>query len=189
MNNFDSDSSSLTVHGRTFPLTESHIHECLGTNAQSQGNNVQLNRAEGYSEQCTRLGVTKGAVQLKGLSDYLHSEKNRVVDVDFKRKFVVYSLGSFLCPTTKPAINQIFIHLVIDNVNWAKITLEFLQSGIWGQWANGRKQVFYLECVSPPTTFVMPRSTPSLAAWGDIKITNAWRQFEEIGGFKMWAQL
>lgn len=82
----------------------------------------------------------KGVVQFQQLIGYLGSVKE--VDDDFKMKFALYILGSFLCPTTKPTVNQSYIHLLsdvrgIENLNWAKITLHFLCQGIRVQRSNG----------------------------------------------------
>lgn len=138
---FDPDKSSLNVHGREFVLTESNVHECLGINAK--GNTHKMKIADGFEKLCTDLGVSKGGVHFQQLTGYLGSVKE--VDDEFKMKFALYLLGSFLCPTTKPAVNQSYIHLVSDvrgmeNVNWAKITLDFLCQGIRVQRSNGLVQ-------------------------------------------------
>lgn len=139
VNNFDPDSQSLTVHGRTFVMTESHVGKCLGIS--EQGKIVLMNSPQAYPKLSKLLGVTKGFVQISGLVVYLLSEK--VADEDFKRKFALYILGSFLFPTTKPVVHESLIHLVsevgaLENVNWARITLDFLCKAIQGQRTNNR---------------------------------------------------
>ncbi|KAH7836715.1 hypothetical protein Vadar_004681 [Vaccinium darrowii] len=190
---FDPDKSSLNVHGREFVLTESNVHECLGINAK--GNTHTMKIADGFEKLCTDLGVSKGGVHFQQLTGYLGSVKE--VDDEFKMKFALYILGSFLCPTTKPTVNQSYIHLVSDvrgmeNVNWAKITLDFLCQGIRVQRSNGLVQangclflllVFYLDHVSP-TGLPIPRTNPRLAIWGDREIKEVLREFNVIGGYK-----
>ncbi|KAH7861286.1 hypothetical protein Vadar_024189 [Vaccinium darrowii] len=190
---FDPDKSSLNVHGRELVLTESNVHECLGINAK--GNTHKMKIAGGFEKLCSDLGVSKGVVQFQKLTGYLGSVKE--ADDEFKMKFALYILGSFLCPTTKPAVNQSYIHLVSDvrgmeNVNWAKITLDFICQGIRVQQSNGLVQpngclfllmVFYLDHVSP-TGLPMPRTNPRLAIWGDREIKDVLREFKVIGGYK-----
>ncbi|KAH7840560.1 hypothetical protein Vadar_018579 [Vaccinium darrowii] len=190
---FDPDKSSLNVHGREFVLTEFNVHECLGINAK--GNTRKMNIADGFEKLCLDLGVSKVVVQFQQLTGYLGSVKE--ADDDFKIKFALYILGSFLCPTTKPAVNQSYIHLVSDvrgmeNVNWAKITLDFLCQGIRVQRSNGLVQangclflllVFYFDHVSP-TGLPIPRTNPRLAIWGDREIKDVLREFKVIGGYK-----
>lgn len=70
-----------------------------------------------------------GSIPLKGLRDYLKETKS--VGDDFKMRFVLYMLGVFLCPTTRPALKKSFLHAVknaeaMNELNWAKLTLDFL---------------------------------------------------------------
>ncbi|KAH7864644.1 hypothetical protein Vadar_032114 [Vaccinium darrowii] len=193
VNNFDPDTHSLTVHGRKFVITESHVEECLGINGQ--GNIVSMNSVEGFHEMCIDLGVSKGFVEIKGLLVYLL--KTTVADEGFKRKFALYILGSFLCPTTKPAVHESLINLVSDvgameNVNWARITLEFRCNAIRGQRTHSRVHangclfllsVFYLERVSPTGFHQIPRTDRPLLFWGDREIKDVLRRFKKIGGY------
>ncbi|XP_058215736.1 uncharacterized protein LOC131326854 [Rhododendron vialii] len=193
---FDPVSRSLTVHGQTFLLTDSHVHECLGINAQ--GNLIELegNTSVEFSEVYTNLGMTNGVVQLKELREYL--EKTEEVDDVFKRKFALYILGCFLCPTTKSGVTRSLINVVSDvaamaNQNWANLTLDFLCKGILDQRNKDHAQpsgclfllvVFYLDRVSP-RPIVMPyvRKFPSLLAWGDSEIKSVLHRFDQIGGY------
>ncbi|KAI8551126.1 hypothetical protein RHMOL_Rhmol06G0161100 [Rhododendron molle] len=74
-----------------------------------------------------------GFIMYWGLKDYLKETKS--VGDDFKIKFVLYVLGAFLCPTTKPALKKSYLHAVknveaMKECNWAKLTLEFLIGSI-----------------------------------------------------------
>ncbi|KAH7835961.1 hypothetical protein Vadar_031479 [Vaccinium darrowii] len=193
VNNFDPDTHSLTVHGRKFYITKSHVEKCLGINGQC--NIVSMDSVEGFREMYTDLGVTKGFVEIKGLLVYLL--KSTVANEEFKRKFALYILGSFLCPTTKPAVHESLIHLVSDirameNVNWARITLEFLCNAIRGQRTHSRVHangclffllVFYLERVSPTGFHQIPRTDRPLLFWSDRQIKDVLRRFKKIGGY------
>lgn len=111
---------------------------------------------------------------------------------EFKRKFVLYVLGAFLCPTTMPALSLSFIHAVKDVkgmgfCNWAKLTLEFLVHGVRKYRNKGHREatgcifrlvLFYLDCVSPTsvTTPATTRSVPRLNDWGDAEIRETLRR-------------
>ncbi|KAI8573624.1 hypothetical protein RHMOL_Rhmol01G0291400 [Rhododendron molle] len=193
---FDPISRSLTVHGRTFLLTDSHVHECLGINAQGQLIELEGNTSVEFSEVYKNLGMTNGVVQLKELREYL--EKTEEVDDVFKRKFALYILGCFLCPTTKSGVTRSLINVVSDvaamaNQNWANLTLDFLCKGILDQRDKDHVQpsgclfllvVFYLDRVSP-RPIVMPyvRKFPSLLVWGDSEIKSILHRFDQIGGY------
>ncbi|KAI8572671.1 hypothetical protein RHMOL_Rhmol01G0217600 [Rhododendron molle] len=91
---FDPISRSLIVHGQTFLLTDSHVHECLGINAQDNLIELDGNTSVEFSQVYKNLGMKNGVVQLKELREYL--EKTEEVDDVFKRKFALYILGCFL---------------------------------------------------------------------------------------------
>ncbi|KAH7840369.1 hypothetical protein Vadar_016047 [Vaccinium darrowii] len=67
---------------------------------------------EGFKKLCGDLKVNKGSLTLKDLGVSL-GECNDVT-LEFKRKFVLYMLGSFLCPTSQPYIPQNYVHVVRD---------------------------------------------------------------------------
>ncbi|KAI8537879.1 hypothetical protein RHMOL_Rhmol09G0058500 [Rhododendron molle] len=193
--NFDPVSRSLTVHGRSYVVTKSHVEECLGINGQ--GNVIELEshtKIDSCLEVLKNVGFTKGVVQLKDLRQYL--EKTSEADDVFKTIFALYILGCFLCPNTKAGVTRSFMKAVSDvremgKQNWAKLTLQFLCKGIQYQRDNHHVPpsgclfllvVFYLERVSPS---VKPsiRKLPSLVVWGDDEIRSVLHQFDKIGGY------
>ncbi|KAI8560913.1 hypothetical protein RHMOL_Rhmol04G0292800 [Rhododendron molle] len=192
---FDPVCRSLTVHGRSYVVTESHVEECLGINGQ--GNVIDLEshtKIDSCLQVLKNVGFTKGVVQLKDLRQYL--EKTSEADDVFKTIFALYILGCFLCPNTKAGVTRSFTKAVSDvremgKQNWAKLTLQFLCKGIQYQRDNHHVQpsgclfllvVFYLERVSPS---VKPsiRKLPSLVVWGDDEIRSVLHQFDKIGGY------
>ncbi|KAE9444728.1 hypothetical protein C3L33_23373, partial [Rhododendron williamsianum] len=191
---FDPVSRSLTVHGRTFVVTESHVMECLGINGQGNVIDLEGNTSDSCAEVCKNVGLTNGVVQLKHLREYL--EKTEEVDDVFKRKFALYILGCFLCPNTKAGVTRSLMNVVsyvgeMGNQNWAKLTLQFLCKGIRDQRDKGHVQpsgclfllvVFYFERVSP-TVKPFIRKFPYLVVWGDDEIKRVLHQFDKIGGY------
>ncbi|KAH7847827.1 hypothetical protein Vadar_030618 [Vaccinium darrowii] len=152
---------------------------------------------EGISHLCADLGVENGVIKLSFLRDYLQDTDD---DGDeLKRKFVLFILGSFLCPTTMPAIGPSWVHVVRDvegmkDYNWAKLTLDCLVEGIHNCKTKGHLKangclfllaLFYLDRVTPVGSHdVRHPSTPCLAYWGDAKIKQTLKLFEASGGYE-----
>ncbi|KAI8542608.1 hypothetical protein RHMOL_Rhmol08G0150700 [Rhododendron molle] len=130
--NFDPESSLIDVHGQQLLLTPVEVHNVLGI--QCEGKDVKLKGSrEGFMDLSKMVGVVQGSIHLKGLKDYLKETKS--VGDDFKMKFVLYVLGAFLYPTTKPVLKKSYLHAVknveaMKECNWAKLTLDFLTSSI-----------------------------------------------------------
>ncbi|KAF7143248.1 hypothetical protein RHSIM_Rhsim05G0139900 [Rhododendron simsii] len=89
-------------------------------------------------------------------------------------------------PTTKPALRKSYLHAVknveaVKECNWAKLTLDFLIGSIRKCKQKGHLRangcllllvLFFLDHVTTKETHTpCPRSTPSLAHWGDAKIS------------------
>ncbi|KAH7846353.1 hypothetical protein Vadar_012840 [Vaccinium darrowii] len=130
--NFDPESSSMNVHGEQLFLTQVEVHHVLGI--QCEGKEVELKgSSEGFLDLRKTLKLGEGSICLKGLKVSLM--KTESAGDDFKMKFALYMLGAFLCPTTKPALKKSFLHAVwnvetMKYSNWAKLTLDFLISGV-----------------------------------------------------------
>ncbi|KAI8530692.1 hypothetical protein RHMOL_Rhmol11G0079300 [Rhododendron molle] len=137
---FDPVSRSLTVHGRTYVVTESHVEECLGINGKGNVIDVESHtKIESCPEVLRNVGFKNGVVQLKDLRQYL--DKTSEADDVFKRIFALYILGCFLCPNTKAGVTRSFMKAVSDvgemgKQNWAQLTLHFLCKGIQYQRDN-----------------------------------------------------
>ncbi|KAF7150145.1 hypothetical protein RHSIM_Rhsim02G0161600 [Rhododendron simsii] len=126
---FDPACCSLTVHRRTFVLTEAHVEECFCINAQCTVIDLEGNTLDACVEVGKNVGLTNRVVQLKDLREYL--DKTEEFDDVFKRKIALYILGCFLCPNTKAGVTRSLINAVSDdaemtNQNWVKLTLQFL---------------------------------------------------------------
>ncbi|KAF7144603.1 hypothetical protein RHSIM_Rhsim04G0115000 [Rhododendron simsii] len=185
--NFDPESSSMDVHGQQLLLTPVEVHNVLGI--QCEGKDVKLKGSrEGFMDLCKMVGVVQGSIPLKGLKDYLKETKS--VGDDFKMKFVLYVLGVFLCPTTKPALKKSYVHAVknveaMKECNWAKLTVDFLIGSVRKCKQKGHLRangcllllvLFFLDHITTKETRTpSPRSTPSLARWGDAKISGTMR--------------
>ncbi|KAH7866755.1 hypothetical protein Vadar_024466 [Vaccinium darrowii] len=115
--------------------------------------------------------------------------KNNYDDDDFKVVFVLYMMGTILCPTSKFGVNKRFLHALkdtstISTLDWSQFVLEFLADGIKRYKEKGRNAIcgcllflmlFYLEHCTPTKDFSFrceDRPSPRLSAWGDKEIMN-----------------
>ena len=141
IDNFEPTSCSLKIHGNEIVLNVEDVHYLMGL--QCHGLNISVPvSTEGIEHLCKEIGVKNKVVLLRDLKTYL-IETNEA-GIEFKRKFALYILGALLCPTTKSAIHERFINLVknveaMNELNWAKFTLDFLVDGIIK--FKGKKQI------------------------------------------------
>ncbi|KAH7855253.1 hypothetical protein Vadar_022913 [Vaccinium darrowii] len=115
--------------------------------------------------------------------------KNNYDDDDFKVVFVLYMMGTVLCPTSEFGVNKRFLHALkdtstISKLDWSQFVLEFLADGIKRYKEKGRNTIrgcllflmlFYLEHCTPAKNFSSrceDRPSPRLSAWGDKEIRN-----------------
>ncbi|KAH7859200.1 hypothetical protein Vadar_032962 [Vaccinium darrowii] len=195
---FDPSRCLLCVHGRELVLTITEVQRLLGIHGC--GSDIML---AGFSDQvfkklCFDLKVEQGVITLKALGTYLTDCKD--VTLEFKRKFVLYMLGSFLCPTSQSYVTENYLHFVRDvdtlnESNWAKLTLQCLANGIRESRRTGRRtpngclfhlELFYVDHVIPATCQVVrDPSTSTLAHWGSKEITNIVRLLKSgVDGFE-----
>ncbi|KAH7851115.1 hypothetical protein Vadar_007482 [Vaccinium darrowii] len=131
--NFDPSRCLLRVHGRELFLTIKEVQRLLGIHGC--GSDIMLVgfSDEAFKKLCDDLKLEGGVITLTDLGASLSPSNN--VTLEFKRKFVLYMLGSFLCPTSQPYVTKNYVHVVRDvdtlnGRNWAKLTLQYLTNGI-----------------------------------------------------------
>ncbi|KAH7838446.1 hypothetical protein Vadar_026474 [Vaccinium darrowii] len=115
--------------------------------------------------------------------------KNNYDDDDFKVVFVLYMMGTVLCPTSEFGVNKRFLHALkdtstISKLDWSQFVLEFLTDGIKSYKEKGRNVIhgcllflmlFYSEHCTSAKDFSSrceDRPSPRLSAWGDKEIRN-----------------
>lgn len=94
---FDLDTSSLWVYGQTFLLTESHVHECLGINAQ--GNPLEVNMSEGFSETSLEPRSQESGSKTDGVERVFGEHKGRLCS--FHEEICIVHIGIFFVPHHK----------------------------------------------------------------------------------------
>ncbi|KAH7853001.1 hypothetical protein Vadar_031940 [Vaccinium darrowii] len=88
---FDLSRCLLHVHERELVLTVTEVQRLLGIHGCGLDIMLAGFSDDGFKKLCDDLKVNKGSLTLKDLGDC------NDVTLKFKRKFVLYMLGSFLC--------------------------------------------------------------------------------------------
>ncbi|XP_028083639.1 uncharacterized protein LOC114284889 [Camellia sinensis] len=130
---FDHTSRCLFVHGKRIIITPFDVSHILGLPCEGSIINVNGDHTD-IEELSNKYGVKKcGSISLRSLRNELFDMK--VDGDDFKGRFVLYILGSLLCPTSELSINRCFLHSLKDmsslhKLNWSKLVLDFLVDGV-----------------------------------------------------------
>ncbi|KAH7847060.1 hypothetical protein Vadar_021424 [Vaccinium darrowii] len=182
---FDPLRCLLRIHGRELFLTIKEVQRLLGIHGCGPDIMLAGFSDEAFKKLCDDLKLEGGVITLTDLGASLTPSNN--VTLEFKRKFVLYMLGSFLCPTSQPYVTKSYVHVVRDvdtlnGRNWAKLTLQYLANGISESRRSGRQtpngclfllELFYVEHVIPAMCRVVrDPSTSPLAHWGYKEIAN-----------------
>ncbi|XP_028111023.1 uncharacterized protein LOC114309486 [Camellia sinensis] len=196
---FDHTSQCLFVHGKRIIITPFDVSHILGLPCEGSIINVNGDHTD-IEELSNKYGVKKcGYISLSSLRNELSNMK--VDGDDFKRRFVLYILGSLLCPTSELSINRCFLHSLKDmsalhKLNWSKLVLDFLVDGVrkYKDKGEGKGQrgirgclfflmLFYVEHVTPAVDFVSPcasRQAPRLVYWIDEVIKKRISMLEKL---------
>lgn len=124
---FNTVRRSLEICGERIPLTPQDVELVMGLGAS--GKDVVNS---GPDELITELRQKYNASN-RGISVRLLEERLSVPEAgdDFKRSFVLYILGTLLCPTARLDVSPTFLHFltnmdVIHQYNWGKFLLDRL---------------------------------------------------------------
>ncbi|XP_059643330.1 uncharacterized protein LOC132285181 [Cornus florida] len=116
---------------------------------------------------------------------------------DFKRSFVLYALGTLLCPTARLDVSPSFLHVltnidVIHQYNWGKFLLDRLVREV-SRFRQGKQravggcllflQLFYYESISVRGPCESALVAPCLSSWGEEEITEREKLERELGGY------
>ncbi|MFS7983384.1 putative protein-serine/threonine phosphatase [Helianthus anomalus] len=117
---------------------------------------------------------------------------------DFKRAFLLYVLGTLLCPTARLDVSPSFLHFLTDmdsihEYNWAKFLLDRLVREV-SRYRQGKQravggcllflQLFYYESVAIGGTCEPgPIVVPCVSLWTEEAISEREKQEKELGGY------
>ncbi|KAG5540541.1 hypothetical protein RHGRI_020676 [Rhododendron griersonianum] len=141
---FDPVSLCLHVHGKDCIITPLDVNHILGLPCGGQ-RVILEGEYTGIHELCLRHKVgDQGSISFDHLHNYLMNNKKD--DDDFKVSFVLYIMGTILCPTSEFGVNKHFLHALKDllssvrELDWSQFVLKFLAKGIQ-KYQKGRKVI------------------------------------------------
>ncbi|KAK3003220.1 hypothetical protein RJ639_018893 [Escallonia herrerae] len=191
---FNSVRRSLEICGERIPLSPWDVELVMGL--ASSGKDVVTS---GPDELIAELRNKYNATN-RGISVRLLEERLAVPEAgeDFKRSFLLYILGTLLCPTARLDVSPSFLHLltnmdVVHEYNWGKFLLDRLVREV-SRFRQGKQravggcllflQFFYYEGVAVRGPFdTTPAVVPCLSLWGEEEISEREKQEKELGGY------
>ncbi|XP_057487763.1 uncharacterized protein LOC130773831 isoform X2 [Actinidia eriantha] len=191
---FNTARISMNICGERIPLSPQDVELVLGL-AASGKDVVNSGPDDRISELRRNYNATNRGISLRLLEDRLAAPE---AGDDFKRSFVLYALGTLLCPTARLDVSPSFLHFltnmdVIHQYNWGKFLLDRLVREI-SRFRQGKQravggcllflQLFYYERISVggPCDLV-PAVVPCLSSWGEEEITDRERREKGLGGY------
>ena len=133
VDHFDHNSCALDICGRRLPISTEDVEFILGI--KSSGVDVSIvASAEEINHICQQHGLNVvGDIPITLLEGKLKEMK--ISGKEFVGCFLLFVLGTLLCPTPKPYIKRSFISIFLNidefkNLNWAKLVLDFLIRGV-----------------------------------------------------------
>ncbi|KAI5344088.1 hypothetical protein L3X38_011965 [Prunus dulcis] len=131
---FNPDTSSIELHGNVIRISADEFGRVMGL--KHTGEDVQLDRPvedEKVKQLVKSFGGNGKRVLVKGLAEQL--EKCENANEDFKVRFVMFALGTVLCPISSPSVTEKYLTFLtisgkIETKNWADHGFNFLCEGV-----------------------------------------------------------
>ncbi|BBG99226.1 hypothetical protein Prudu_008841 [Prunus dulcis] len=122
------------LHGNVIGISAVEFGRVMGL--KNTGEDVQLDRPvedEKVKQLVKSFGGNGKRVLVKGLAEQL--EKCENANEDFKVRFVMFALGTVLCPTSSPSVTGKYLTFLtipgmIETKNWADHGFNFLCEGV-----------------------------------------------------------
>lgn len=119
--NLDPKTATLTIQYQSIHITDVDVGHILGI--PYSGRVIPKN--------CESLDECKATFSLLTLNEYPLFWENEVSPLVFKRAFILYVLGTFLCPTTSNKPSPKHYPAVVDvhhakDYNWGKYVLDWM---------------------------------------------------------------
>ncbi|KDP22662.1 hypothetical protein JCGZ_02504 [Jatropha curcas] len=191
---FNTTGRSLDICGERIPLSPKDVEFVIGLTAS--GKDVVNS---GSDDLIADLRQSYNATN-RGISVRLLEERLKATEAgeEFKRSFVLYALGTLLCPTARLDVSPSFLHFltdmdVIHQYNWGKFLLDRLVREV-SRFRQGKQravggcllflQLFYYERISVEgSDALVPAPAPCLSSWGEEEITEREKRERELGGY------
>ncbi|CAH9094657.1 unnamed protein product [Cuscuta epithymum] len=191
---FNAVRCSLEICGEKVPLTPRDVELVMGLAASGE-DVVNSGPDESILELRKKYEATNRGISVRLLEERLTSPDS---GEDFKRSFVLYVLGTLLCPTARLDVSPSFLHFltdmnVIHQFNWGKFLLDRLVREV-SRFRQGKQravggcllflQLFYYESVAVRAVYELaPVAFPCLFSWGEEEITEREKLEKEMGGY------
>ncbi|KAJ0977300.1 hypothetical protein J5N97_012774 [Dioscorea zingiberensis] len=167
----DVDTGELSVHGRKLHMAHAHAGYLLGLPSRGRDVDGLISQADAHENfSIVRTSLTPSA---------LYAELIQMPDgEDFKRRLLLYIVGSIIRPTGNVHISTSYPSLLhrldeIKDMNWAKFAFEGVLAAL-----------FYLEHLAIGIIHqpIIERETPRVSFWTDARITRAMKHVIHRGG-------
>ncbi|KAI3761015.1 hypothetical protein L1987_51420 [Smallanthus sonchifolius] len=191
---FNTIRRSLEICGERIPLYPHDVELVMGLPAS--GKEVVISGPDDLvSELRQKYNASNRGISVRFLEERLGQPE---AGDDFKRAFLLYVLGTLLCPTARLDVSPSFLHLLTDmdsihEYNWAKFLLDRLVREV-SRFRQGKQravggcllflQLFYYESVAIGGTCEPgPVVVPCLSSWTEEAISEREKQEKELGGY------
>ncbi|KAI3726430.1 hypothetical protein L1987_66227 [Smallanthus sonchifolius] len=191
---FNTIRRSLEICGERIPLYPRDVELVMGLPAS--GKDVVTSGPDDLvAELRQKYNASNRGISVRFLEERLGQPE---AGDDFKRAFLLYVLGTLLCPTARLDVSPSFLHLLTDmdsihEYNWAKFLLDRLVREV-SRYRQGKQravggcllflQIFYYECVAiGETCDPSPVDVPCLSLWTEEAVSEREKQEKELGGY------
>ncbi|GER33127.1 E3 ubiquitin-protein ligase, partial [Striga asiatica] len=194
LDKFNTVRRSLEICGERIPLTPRDVELVMGL-ASSGKDVVNSGPDELIADLRKKYNATNRGISVRLLEERLAAPE---AGEDFKRSFLLYVLGTLICPTARLDVSPSFLHFltnmdVVHQYNWGKFLLDRLVREV-ARYRQGKQravggcllflQLFYYESVAVgEPSELSPAIFPCLASWGEEEISEREKQERELGGY------
>ncbi|XP_057971660.1 uncharacterized protein LOC131160238 isoform X2 [Malania oleifera] len=191
---FNTARRSLEICSECIPLSPQDVEFVMGL-AASGKDVVNSGPDDLISELRQSYNATNRGISVRLLEERLAATE---AGEDFKRSFILYALGTLLCPTARLDVSPSFLHFLINmdavhQYNWGKFVLDRLVREV-SRFRQGKQravggcllflQLFYYESISiEGTGALVPAVFPCLSSWGEEEINEREKRERELGGY------
>ncbi|CAL9021664.1 unnamed protein product [Prunus brigantina] len=131
---FNPDTSSIELHGKVFGISAVEFGRVMGLKNTDEDVELDSPVEDEKVKQLVKSFSGNGKrVLVRSLAEQL--EKCENADEDFKVRFVMFALGTVLCPTSSPSVIGSYLTFLtipgkIETKNWANHGFKFLYEGV-----------------------------------------------------------
>ncbi|KAI3747795.1 hypothetical protein L6452_10451 [Arctium lappa] len=191
---FNTIRRSLEICGKRIPLSARDVELVMGL--PSSGKDIVNSGPDDLvADLRQKYNASNRGISVRFLEERLGEPE---AGDDFKRAFLLYVLGTLLCPTARLDVSPSFLHFLTDmdsihEYNWAKFLLDKLVREV-ARFRQGKQravggcllflQLFYYESVAIGGPCELgPVVVPCLSLWTEENISEREKQEKELGGY------